>query len=146
MTSISVKALADAVYTRLQTVANATGYQGEAIDVPLLPNSDGRAAPYWVLGASPGTPSDQVDLGDTVVDKDWLFQVTIAAGEIADLQALYDRVDAALFRWVATVNGVVCGPCKPPLGFSPGPIQLDRSVIPHRPFLALQYLVQITAS
>lgn len=144
---IDRKALADAVAARLRDeLPDVTGFQGEAVDVPLAPDGDGRALPYWVLHVSPGGPTDQQDLGDTVIDLDWSFQITCAAGEEADVQALMSDVDAVIYRWRPTVDGLVCGPCKPPFGFTGIPIQRDRSVTPHRPFVPLQYVTTITAS
>lgn len=145
--SIDRKILADAVEARLRDqLADIVGYQGEAVDVPLAAGGDGRVVPYWVLHVSPGTPTDQLDLADTVVDLDWGFQITCAGGASADVQALMSDVDAVIFRWRPVLAGLVCGPCKPPLGFDPGPIRLDRSVTPHRPVVPLQYVTRITKS
>jgi hypothetical protein len=143
--AIDRKALADAVETRLRDqLPDVEGYQGEAVDVPLADGGDGRVVPYWVLHVAPGGPTDQQDLGDTVIDLDWPFQITCAGGTEADVQALMSDVDAAIFRWRPVIAGLVCGPCKPPFGFTGIPIQLDRSVTPHRPFVPLQYVTTIT--
>lgn len=150
--AIDRKALADAVDARLRDqLPGVDGYQGEAVDVPLLPDGDGRVVPYWVLHVSPGGPSDEQDVADTVVDLVWPFQVTCAGAEAADVQALMSDVDAVIFRWRPTsaeivAAGLVCGPCKPPEGFTGIPIQIDRSVTPHRPFVPLQYVTTITKS
>lgn len=145
--AIDRKALADAVEARLRDqLPDVVGYQSEAVDVPLAPGGDGRVVPYWVLHVAPGGPTTQVDLGDCGIDLEWPFQITCAAGEVADLQALMSDVDAVIYRWIPTVPGLVCGPCKPPLGFTGVSIQLDRSVSPHRPFVPLQYVTTITKS
>lgn len=139
--------LADTVEARLRDqLPDVDGYQVEAIDVPLAEGGDGRIVPYWVLHVNPGGPTDEQDLGDTVIDLDWGFQITCAGGTPQDVQALVSDVDAAIFRWRPVVDGLVCGPCKPPLGFTGIPIQLDRSVTPHRPFTPLQYVTRITKS
>lgn len=145
--TIDRKVLADAVDARLRDqLPDVEGYQGRAVDVPLAPNSDDQVVPYWVLHVSPGTPTDQLDLADTVVDLDWSFRITCAGAQVADVQALMSDVDTAIFRWRPTVAGLVCGPCKPPFGFDPGQIQLDRSVTPYRPFVPLQYVTRLTKS
>lgn len=145
--AIDRKVLADAVMARLENqLPTVARFQGEAVDVPLLPGGDGRAAPYVVLHVAPGGPTDQQDLADTVDDLDWPFQITCAAGEVADLQALMSDVDAVIFRWRPVIEGLVCGPCKPPFGFTGISIQIDRSVTPHRPFVPLQYVTTVTKS
>jgi hypothetical protein len=144
---IDRKLLADAVEARLHDqLPDVVGYQGEAIDVPLAEGGDGRVVPYWVLHVSPGGPTAEQDVADTVVDLEWPFQITCAGGTEADVQALLSDVDAAIFRWRPTVGDLVCGPCKPPFGFTGVSIQRDRSVTPHRPFVPLQYVTTITKS
>lgn len=145
--AIDRKALADAVEARLRDqLPTVAGYVGEANDVPLAPNGDGRVLPYWVLHVASGGPTNQVDLGDCGIDLDWPFQITCAGGTTDDVTALLSDVDAVIFRWRPVVDGLVCGPCRPPLGFTGTPIQIDRSVTPHRPFMPLQYLTTITKS
>lgn len=143
---ISRRLLAAAVDARLRAeIAGVTGYRTEAVDVPIVANSNGRAAQYWVLTVSAGTPTDQQDLGDSVVDLDWLIQVTAAAGDEDDVLELVQRIDAALHRWAPTVSDLVCGPLRPPPGYD-ALLQLDRSVQPHRPFVPLQYGSRNTAT
>lgn len=145
-TPISRRFLADAVYARLQAeLAGIQGYRTEADSVPIAPNSNGRAVQYYVLTVSPGTPTDQQDLGDTAVDLDWLIQVTAAAGEENDVLELVQRLEGALYRWAPVAAGLVCGPLRPPPGYD-ALLQLDRSVQPHRPFVPLQYRSRITAT
>ena len=144
---IDRKVLADAVEARLRDqLPNVVGYQGEAVDVPLAENGGGRVVPYWVLHVAPGGPTSEQDVADTVVDLEWPFQITCAGGTVQDVQALMSDVDAAIFRWRPAIDGLVCGPCKPPLGFTGVPIQPDRSVTPHRPFAPLQYVTTFTKS
>ncbi len=140
---IARDAVAAAVRARLEAeVSSVRGYDLEAIDVPLIPGSGSRAEPYWVFTPMPGTPSGEDDLADTVVDLEFLFQVTCAAAELMDLMTLVTRVDAALFRWSATIPGLSCGRFKPPAGYQP-PALLDRTVQPHRPYVPLQYTARI---
>lgn len=144
MTTISVRTLTATVHARLAgTVTHATGYVGEADDVPLIANSDRRAAPYWVLHPALGSEDAELDLGDTLQAVDWPIQVTCAAGYTDDLQALVDRVHDALYRFEMTIPGLVCGPFRPPPGYA-APFLLDRDVTPHRPYVPLQYVAPIT--
>lgn len=144
MSGISVRALTTIVTGRLTAqLPNVPWYVTEATDVPLIPNSDGRAVPYWVLHPMAPSTDAEPDLADTVVDAYWMFQVTCAAGATADLTALMDRVHAALYRWVPSVAGLVVGQLKPPPGYQP-PVLLDRDVTPHRPYAPLQYQALIT--
>lgn len=146
MTTISVRTLTAAVQARLaDAVTDAQRYTSEADKVPLIPDSDGRAVAYYVLHPTSGSEDGELDLGDTVTAIDWGIQVTCAAGYVLDLQALVDRVHAAMYRWEPTVDGLVCGPFRPPPGYS-APFLLDRDVTPHRPYVPLQYVAPITAA
>jgi hypothetical protein len=144
--AITRKTLVDAVMTRLDTVTNAVGWLGEP-DTPLPLLGDGRTVgPHWVLYPSPGTPTDELDLADTVIDLDWLFQVTCVAGDPMDLLPLVGRVDAALYRWRPTIEGVTTGAFRPPSGFDPGQMRVDDSVTPHRFYLPMQYRCIVSAT
>lgn len=137
--------LVAAVRARLLSVTNAVGYVTEPVNVPTTDQA-GHVVPYWVLHASTGTPSPEQDLGDTAVDLDWWIQVTCAGAFPDDVHALVTRVDAALYRWEPTVPGYACGRLVPPPGYAPGPLLLDRTVTPFRPFAALQFQTRITAT
>lgn len=147
MTALVVDAqpLKAAVVERLITECpDILGFpNGEAVDVPYLPDSDQRVVPYWVLAPSTTTPGDEHDLGDTMVDGDWFLQITVAAGMTDDLLAATAKIQAALYRWAPTVDGVVCGPLRPPIGFQPRTLW-DRQETPKRPYIALQYVSQNT--
>jgi hypothetical protein len=146
VTTIDRAALTAAAKARLDTVPGATKWLGEPhLPLPLLPNSEGRVKPYAILWPSAGTPGPEDDLGDTVVDLDWLIQITCAGGLIADVQALVTRVDEAFYRWTPALEGLTCGPFKPPSGYDPGPVRMDVTITPNRPFLPLQYRTTITA-
>lgn len=146
MTAISVRTLTGAVFDRLQaTVTHAKGYVSEADNPPLVAGGDGRPAPYWVLHPSFGSEGAELDLGDSIVAVDWPIGVTCVAGYPDDLQALVDRVHAALYRWEPAVTGLVCGPFRPPPGYQ-APFLLARDVTPHRPYVPLQYVAPITAA
>lgn len=147
------RALALAVATRLVGVTHATGYLGQigaknglpsVADTPDKPPTksatDLRVAPYFILEPGVGRPGDEVDLGDTLVDLDQPLTVRAAAGDIEDLLALIDRIDARLFRWAPTVDGVVCAPLRLPPGYTP-PLLLDQSVTPARHYSPLQYVL-----
>lgn len=146
-TTIDRAALTSEAMTQLHTVTNASVWLGEPnLPLPLVPGSDGRVKPYVILWPSPGTPADERDVADTAVDLDWTIQLTCAAGTLDDLQGLVSRVDAAFYRWQPVIDGLVCGPFKPPPGFDPGPARLDRDFTPHRPYVPLQYRTTVTAT
>lgn len=146
MTTISVRTLVKAVTDHLtDTVSNAKQYVSEADDVPLIPGSDGRVVPYYVVHPAVGSIDAELDLADTIVAIDWPVQVTCAAGYVLDLPALVDRVHAALYRWEPAVTGLVCGPFAPPPGYQ-APFLLDRDISPHRPYVPLQYVTSITTA
>lgn len=108
-------------------------------DPPAKSLQDLRVKPYYVLYPSPGTPGGDEDLGATTDALDWIFQITVAGGDIDDVLALTDRIHGALHRWTPTVTGVLCGPIGVPAGYNPGPVLLDRDVTPPRHFTPLQF-------
>lgn len=144
-TVIDRRLLTNTAFARLQTVTHATACLGEPTD-PLPADGDGYVQPYTILWPGAGTLTLEQNIADTSVDLDWLIQITCAAGYVEDLQALVTRVDAAFMRWIPDLPGLVCGPFKPPPGYDPGPMRLDRDETPHRPFLPLQYRCTITAT
>jgi hypothetical protein len=147
-------ALADAVLARLR---------GDWLKVYLgeIPDTDppkvltlngvrdpsGRVAAYAVLHPGAGTPTPEVDLGDSSVDLDWGCQVTVAAGFDRDLLAAADFVHARLFRWRPSgLDGFHTDGLVPPPGFTPGfPRDSPPSVQPPRLSLPLQYRLTATA-
>ncbi|GEP38887.1 hypothetical protein NPS01_25500 [Nocardioides psychrotolerans] len=156
MPEISRRLVAVAVATRLVGVTNATGYVGKVSALSGLPGvtgtpdsppvksaSDARVKPYFVLFPGAGTPGPETDLGDSVVDLDLPFQLTVAGGDLYDVLALADRVHAALHRWAPVVDGHQCGPLRVPPGYAPGVVLTDRDFTPHRLYTPLQY--QLTA-
>jgi len=146
LTVVPRRLLIAAVQDRQQTITHAEHFLGEAVHVTKKSGGSGEVGPYTVLHPFPGGPPDEQDLGDAAVDLDWLFQITVASGDPEDIPALIDRVDAMFYRWIPTVEGLVCGPCKPPPGFQAGPILVDRDQSPHRFFVPLQYRTTITAT
>lgn len=154
---ISRRLLAQAVGTRLVGVTNATGYFGKVSALTGLPGvvgtpdspppkstTDPRVRPYFVVFAGAGTPGvagaeQETDLCDSFVDLTMPFQITAAGGDIDDVLALVDRIDALLFRWTPVVAGVQCGRLRPPPGYNPGPVLTDKDFTPHRLFTPLQY-------
>lgn len=154
--AVSRRLLANAIATRLSTVTNAVGYYGQigrpltipapggwVADPPEKSATDKRVKPYFVLYPGAGAPTDEQDLGMSGEDLTALVQVTVAGGDVEDVLALVDRVDAALLRWAPSIEGVVAGFLWPPTGYSP-PQLIDRTVTPHRPYVPLQY--QLTAT
>lgn len=109
-------------------------------DPPPKSPTDQRVKPYYVLYPSPGTPGGDEDLAATTEALDWIFQITVAGGDIDDVLALADRIHGALHRWTPTVGGgVLTGPVGVPSGYNPGPVLLDRDVSPPRHFTPLQF-------
>lgn len=138
---ITRRALTAAVFGRLQTVANATHFLGEP---GVIPMEAGYATPYTCLWPGLGNPDVELDLADTTVDLSWDLAITCAAGFTTDVTALVDRVMTALYRWSPAVDGLVCGPLRPPDGYAPAML-LDRDVTPHRPYTRLEFRSTITA-
>jgi hypothetical protein len=118
------------------------GYLGQAVEVPTI-DTEGHVHRYWVLHPAPGAPSPEQDLGDALVDADWDFQLTVAGGFVPDVLDLAYRASALLYRWAPVVDDYMCSPIKPPTGFTPGHVLLDRDVKPYRPFLPLQFRTRV---
>lgn len=150
---ISRRLIAQAIGTRLVDVTHATGYYGQigalnglpgVEDTPAGPpvknDDDQRVRPYFVLEPGVGRPGTELDLGDALVDLDQPFTIRAVAGDIDDLLALIDRIDALLFRWAPVVDGFQCGPLRYPPGFVP-PLLPDSQVQPPRLFSPLQYVL-----
>lgn len=151
---VSRAAVSDAVAARLALVSGATGYYGQIgrtldgrldVDPPTKTDGTGRVRPYFIFFPPAGARGDQLDLAGTDPDMTWLCQITAAAGDVADLNALVDRIDATLGRWTPDVPGHRCGPLHPPPGLDLGPVRADQTVQPPRLFLPLQYSTTITA-
>ena len=153
---VNRRLIANAVATRLLQVSNATRYYGaigrplpgqDPATAPAMPpaksDTDRRVAPYLIYFPAPGSPGDERDLADTHTDVVGVHQVTAVAGDVEDLLALVDRIDAVLHRWAPTVAGHVCGPLRVPPGFDVG-VATDRGVEPHRLYAPLQYQLQVT--
>ena len=150
----SRRLVSNAIATRLATVGNAAGYYGQigrplpgAVGTPADPPpksaSDQRVQPYFIYYPDPGGPGPDPDLGDGNEDSTQTHRVTAAAGDIEDLMALVDRLDAVLLRWAPTVTGVVAGVLRPPLGFATS-ILVDRQYTPNRLYVPLAYQLTVT--
>lgn len=153
---ISRRAVVLAVGERLLQVGNATGYFGQVgalykipgadvsppADPPTKGGTDKRVQPYFVLEPGVGTPGEELDLADTVVDLTIPITVRAAAGDPEDLLALVDRIDALLYRWRPLVADVRCGPLRYPPG-AVAPFLTDDAFKPPRHYVPLAY--QFTA-
>lgn len=138
---ISRKALLDAVMARLESeVVGVAVYRG-MVDgaAATVVGSNGRVRRYVTLWPSPGTPGTENDLGDSIVDVDWLIQVTCVAAEVDDTLQTAGDVHQVLFRWAPVITGVVTGGFRVPPGYDPGPIRVDTDMTPARYYLPLQF-------
>lgn len=149
---ISRRLLTLAVGGRLVGVTNATGYIGQIgaqnglpgisntpADPPTKGNGDPRVRPYFILEPQAGTSTSEADLADTYVDLDWPFTVRAVAGDVHDLLALTDRIDALLWRWSpGEISGAQTGRVSRQPGYDPLVLP-DRTVTPPRHFTPLQY-------
>lgn len=160
MTRPSARLVAAAIATRLVTVTNAVGYYGQ-IGRPLpgqaltpagtippapLPKSptDQRVRPYFVL--YPGALGDgpDTDLALCAVDGTLPISITAAGGDVDDVLALIDRIEAALYRWQPTIPGLVCGLVDHPTGYQGAALLVDRDLSPHRLYAVLPYRLTVT--
>lgn len=152
MTTISRKVLGDLLDARLKTLTGVTVYRGEVPGKPPViqtngtPDPSGRTAPYVVFFSSPGTPGvdDEIDVADLHEDLLWSVQLICSAGYEADLDYLVDRVWGVLYRWSPEVDGLECGPMKPPPGYDPGPARRNDNVTPPRHWTPMQFQLPIT--
>lgn len=138
-----IKAVEDRLANLPVTSPPTRGYLSKPVDVPEL-DSAGHVQRYWVLHPFFGLPGSEHDLADTVIDLDWTFQITVAAGFPRDAYALATRIDELVYRWAPDIEGYECGRCQPPPGYDPGNARPDDSVKPTRFFLPLQYRTTIT--
>lgn len=153
MAPVSRRLVVGAIAARLQTVTNATGYYGQVgrlltgqtgHEPETKSATDLRIQPYFVLFPGAGNDGPDPDLGDCNVDLTLAVQVTAVAGDIEDLLALVDRVDAVLHRWSPIIPAHVSGRMERPPGFAP-PVLPDRAYAPERLFVPLQYVLTTTA-
>lgn len=158
---ISRRLLANAVATRLLGVTNATGYYGQIgrllpgapADTPTEPQpksaTDARVKPYFILYPGAGGQGPDPDAGDGAVDLTQPFQITAAAGDVEDLLALIDRIEARLLRWTPDLGeagvGIHFGYLRRPPGVpNTLPVLTDTQHSPVRLYTPLQY--QLTAT
>lgn len=160
--TISRRLLANTVAARLVGVTNATGYYGQ-IGRPLTmaapagwtadpqPKNatDARVKPYFVVYPGAGGQGPDPDAADQAVDLTQGFRVTAAAGDVEDLLALIDRIEARLLHWTpdlgAAGEGIHVGYLRRPPGVpDTAPILTDTQFNPHRLYTPLQY--QLTAT
>jgi len=148
-----------AVAARLTGVTYATGYLGQVgarnalpgvEDTPSEPPTksakDLRVQPYFILEPGIGGPHEGEASAagpvDAFRDIDDPFTVRAAGGDVQDVLALVDRINALLYPpggWVPIVGGGwKCGPIIPQPGYRP-PLLPDHSSPPTRWFAPLQY-------
>lgn len=164
MASPSRRAIANAVAMQLAGVDKATGYYGQ-IGRPLpgqqlvsaggtIPddpqpkdpaNGDLRVKPYFVFYPGAGRPGLEPDAGDSVTDLTMPLPTTAVGGDIEDLLALIDRIQARFDTWRPTVAGVAFDRVRYPLGFDLGSALLvDDQFKPERLYVRLPF--QVTAT
>lgn len=166
MPTISRRLLANAVAARLAGVTNAAGYYGKVGNplpsqllvsaggtVPDDPQpksaTDARVRPYFVLYPGAGGQGPDPDAADQAVDLTQPFRITAAAGDVEDLLALVDRLEARLLHWTPDLGaagaGVHIGYLRRPPGVpDTAPVLTDTQFSPHRLYTPLQY--QLTAT
>lgn len=140
--------ITDLVWARAQALSGINWYRSEVPDhPPALPDSD-RVAAYAVLYPFPGKPGDpsQGDLAGAGRDIDWGGQITVAAGFSEDCEHAVDLVFGHFYHWAPVIDGVAVGWLTPPVGYDPGPVRIDRSVLPPRFSVPLQYRLTATAT
>lgn len=152
MTVIRRKTLGDLFETQLGTVAGVTVFRGEVPAKPPLiqtagqDDPSGRIAPYVAFFPSAGRAGidDEFDLANVHEDLVWTVQLLCAAGYAADLDALIDRVWAAIFRWTPVSDGLAFGAMEPPPGYDPGPMRRNDNVTPPRFWTPMQFQLPVT--
>lgn len=156
---VSRRLVYNQVAARLVGVTNAIGYYGQVGRPLTLPDpppgwvadpvvkdeetSDLRVQPYFVLfpGAGGDGPDQPLCDTDGALTLDWF--VTVAGGDVDDVLALLDRVDARLLRWAPTVAGHGFGQVTR-FPASSAPILPDRTLKPERLFARPQYQLVAT--
>lgn len=145
---VSRTALLELVKARLTSrLAGVPQYVGEAGDVPAI-NGDParRVVGYYVLYPFGGNPAAERAIDDHVdVDVQWGLQITCAGGFVNDALSIAQRVESALFGW-RLGTPMASGKLRPPDGYDPGPVQVDRDTSPHRFWVPLQYGTTISAT
>lgn len=156
MPVVSRRTVFSLVAIRLSTITNATGYYGQIgrplilpapvgweADPPVKSAGDPRVKPYFVLYPGAGTDGPDLQLNGIDEGLNLSWQITAAGGDVEDVLALIDRLDARLIGWVPTDLGTGFSPVGRLLGYRP-PLLPDKTVSPERLFAPLQY--QLTAT
>lgn len=153
---VSRRLVFGAIATRLTAVTNATGYYGQVgrpltlpaptgwvADPPVKEATDPHVKPYFVLYPGPGVDGPDTPLVGLDDGLGLDFDVRAAAGDIDDLLALIDRLDAQLVGWIPVVAGTVLGRIGRFPGYRP-PLLPDKTVSPERQFAPLKYVLNAT--
>lgn len=154
---VSARTVGQAVADHLENnVPHATGYYGQVgrrldgstdEDPPTKGQYDPRVKPYFTLypGVGEGV-GDDYDLARCDPLLVWSCQVTAVAGDVADLEALVDRLAGALDGWRPSVSPYAASPLRPPFGYQAGTFRTDDTVSPPRLWLPLQYRTTLTGT
>lgn len=147
--AVKARLITDAVIAELKTLpglGDANIFRAEVPEQPPRMVDSPRVGRYVVVYPFPGAYGPGDDLADSSDDIDYGVQVTCAAGFTTDCEALVDDVKGALYGFIPVVENLVMGPLKPPPGYDPGPIRVDRTITPPRSSLPLQYRAVGTAN
>jgi hypothetical protein len=140
MPVVSVRLLADAVYTRLAASAGLSAVYKTV--VPGDPARDNNLVikAYAVFHPAPGD-SKRGALNATPGQLLWDFQVTCVGGDHDYLLDAVDSVRTQLEGYRLIVAGAVVGLCQPPIGFRPPPARPDLDEKPSRLWVPLLFQV-----
>ena len=144
------------IATRLSVVTNATGYYGQigrpivlpapvgwVADPPVKSAQDPRVQPSYILAPGPGVDGPDTPLNDLYDGLDLDFDVRVGGGDVEDVIALVDRIDARLLGWIPAVANTALGRIGRFPGYRP-PLLPDKTVSPERQFTPIKYVLTAT--
>jgi len=137
--------LADLAEAQLATIGNCSHYRALIPETPpTVDGSDLRVLAYTVLWPAPGAPGDERAQDRSVlVDLEWRFSVTCAAGLPELVDPLIDLVDDLFNGWQPTIAGHSVGTCEQ--DYDPGVVRQGTGFTPPRFYLQLPYVLQVGA-
>lgn len=147
----SSRVTANAVAERLVTITTAHGYYGgigrplpgtnPPDDPPAKSDTDLRVQPYFILWPTGPGPAAEQPLCGTPAGVERRYRITAAGGDVEDLLALVDTLDAALLGWRPPITpGATSWPS--PIRRLPDYIPdvlTDRATTPQRLYVSLIY-------